>query len=75
MTILENSAPSYIDKIDVNVSGVTYYGTALTGTATSAAGWQIQSSSVSGVITTFLWADGDSNHDNVWDNRASLSYS
>ena len=63
-----------VDKIDVNANGTTYYGTAASGTATSAAGWQIQASSVTGVITTFLWADGNVQFDNIWDNRTSLSY-
>lgn len=60
-----------IDKIDVNANGITYYGSAVAGSATSAALWQIQSSSVSGVVTTFLWADGNVNFDNIWDNRAT----
>jgi hypothetical protein len=75
MTVSEYSVPTYIDKIDVNASGVTYFGVAVAGSATSAAVWQIQAKSVSGVVTTFTWADGNMNHDNIWDNRASLSYS
>lgn len=64
-----------IDLIDVTASGYTYYGAAPAGTATSAAGWQIQRSGVSGTVTSYLWADGNVNFDNVWDNRAALSYS
>lgn len=72
--VTSTSTP-FIDKIDANANGTTYYGTAAAGSATSAAVWQIQSSSVSGVVTTFLWADGNVNFDNIWDNRTSLSYS
>lgn len=52
----------------------TYIGKALIGTATSAASWQVQRiDATSG--TVILWADGDADFDNVWDNYASLSYS
>ena len=71
--VVSVSAPT-IDKIDVNSNGTTYYGTGLAGSVTSTAVWQIQSSSVAGVVTTFLWADGNTNFDNVWDNRTSLTY-
>ena len=63
---------TYID--DYTTSNVTYVGKATSGTATSAASWQIQKvDETTGVIVT--WADGDDNFDNIWDNRASLSYS
>lgn len=75
MVTREHTAPNFVDKVDVNVNGTTYYGSALSGSATSAALWQIQASSVSGNVTTFTWADGDDNFDNIWDNRTSLSYS
>lgn len=59
---------------DATTADVTYLGKAAIGTATSAAGWQIAKlSTASGLIKT--WADGNVNFDNVWDNRASLSYS
>lgn len=60
---------------DGPTGGVTYYGFAAAGTATSAASWKIAKETVSGVSTTLLFADGDVNFNNVWDNRASLSYS
>lgn len=51
----------------------TYIGDATPGTATSAATWRIKR--MTNADTTIIWADGNSNFDNVWDNRASLTYS
>ncbi len=56
------------------VSDIDYVGEAAIGTATSAALWRIKRvDSATGII--ILWADGNASFDNVWDNRASLSYS
>jgi hypothetical protein len=54
--------------------GVIYIGYADAGTATSAASWRIKKVDISNypVIT---WADGDTNFNNVFDNRVSLTYS
>lgn len=59
---------------------VTYRGEAAAGSATSAAVWRIQE-----ITTTtdgggnddiaILWADGDTNFDNIWNNRLLLTYS
>lgn len=51
----------------------TYIGNAAPGTATSAASWQVKR--MTNADSTILFADGNSNFDNIWDNRASLSYS
>lgn len=59
---------------DTTTADVVYVGFAQIGTATSAASWQIMNiNNSSGIVIT--WADGDNNFDNVWDDRASLSYS
>ena len=56
------------------VSDVDYVGEASIGTATSAASWRIKKVySASGII--IQWADGNASFDNIWDNRASLTYS
>ncbi len=54
--------------------GVIYIGYADAGTATSAASWRIKKVDISNypVIT---WADGDTNFNNVFDDRVSLTYS
>ena len=51
---------------------VTYIGKAAPGTATSAANWQIRKiDETSGTVIT--WANGGISNQ-IWDNRASLSY-
>lgn len=61
--------------IDVASASVTYKGWAPLGTATSAAKWKIIKYNKVGNVTTPQYADGDMNYDNVWDDRASISYS
>jgi hypothetical protein len=59
-----------------DVGGTTIYiGEAVPGTATSSATWRIKRVVFTGDDSETLWADGDSNFNNVWDNRAALSYS
>lgn len=59
---------------DTTTTNVTYIGVSAPGTATSAAEWSIKKlDETSGLIIT--WADGDNRMNNIWDNRASLSYS
>jgi len=61
--------------IDDASSTVSYYGWAQIGSATSSAVWRIMKKTISSTITTYTWADGNTSFDNIWDNRASLSYS
>lgn len=61
--------------IDEALAGTSYVGKAPIGTAASAASWQIMRLVESAGITTITWADGDSAFNNVWNDRASLSYS
>jgi len=64
----------YATRIDEASATVTYIGKAATGSATSTSVWQVQKiDTTTGTVIT--WADGNGNFDNVWDNRASLSYS
>lgn len=72
---LSDGAESLQELIDEASATTTYFGTALSGEATSAASWRIQRQSVSGTVTTFAWANGKNDFTNIWDNRASLSYS
>lgn len=62
-------------RVDEPSSTVTYIGKANVATSNASATWQIFKITVSGTVTSFTWADGDSNYDNVWNDRASLSYS
>lgn len=61
--------------VDEASATVTYIGKAEPGSAESAAVWQIKRITISGSETITTWADGNVNFDNVWDNRASLTYS
>ncbi len=64
----------YALKFDDSASPVLYLAEGPTGAATSAALWRIMRiTTSSGVVIE--WADGNDLFDNVWDNRASLSYS
>lgn len=60
-----------------DTTGTIYQGWAEPGTATSAASWRIRKVVTSGTPedTTITFADGDRSFNNIWDNRASLSYS
>lgn len=60
--------------IDEASATITYIGEADLGSATSAAVWRIKRISVAGSITTIEFADSNANFDNIWDNRAALSY-
>ena len=55
---------------------LVYIGRAAKGSAKSAAAWQIKklTYNASSSLTDIQWADSDDEFDNIWDNRASLSY-
>lgn len=73
-TFYSTTAQYAVIADDVTTGGVVYVGYADPGTATSAASWRIKKIDTSNYpITT--WADGNSNFDNVYDNRTSLTYS
>ena len=53
-----------------------YVGEAPPGSATSSAVWRIKKVTWSDSKATAVeWADGNTKFDNVWDDRASLTYS
>jgi hypothetical protein len=68
----------YTTEIDQDASTPTlaYVGRAFPGSAKSAAVWQIRKLTfgADGDLGT-TWADGNAAFDNIWDDRASLSYS
>lgn len=75
--LLGPGATGNVTIIDTaTTADTTYIGEALPGTATSAAAWRIQRISTAVATNqTFFWADGNADFDNIWDNRAALSYS
>ena len=71
---LSLAAANYATRIDEASGTVTYIGSADPGSANSGALWQIKKiDSSSGTSITF--ADGDALFNNIWDDRASLTYS
>lgn len=69
-------APSYAKRYDQVDDTLAYLGDAAVGSVTSTASWRIQKLEfgVTGSVT-ITFADGNTNFDNIWNNRASLSYS
>ncbi len=60
----------------IDVSGVyTYVGEALPGTGTSEAKWRIKRIEELGDDYNILWANGTSDFDKVWNDRATFTYS
>lgn len=68
------SMPYKLELDEVSASE-TYVGLADPGTATSDPNWQIKKITTTGPDVEITFADGDANFDNVWDDRASLTYS
>lgn len=67
----------YTTAIENNTTGSPIYiGHAMPGTLKSATGWRIAKYTydINGYFTDRQWADGNTNLDNVWDNRATYSY-
>lgn len=54
---------------------ITYVGKAAPSSATSAPVWQVFRLQEVGSIFAVEFADGNDRFDNIWDDRASLSYS
>ena len=50
-----------------------YLGFAVPGTATAAASWQAMR--INRATSELMYADGNSNYDNIWDNHLILAYS
>lgn len=70
-----NNEPEAL-RIDTgSPAGTNYYGYAELGTANSDALWRIKKVVTTGTVTEVTYADGNKLFDNVWDDRATLSYS
>jgi len=66
---------SFTNKIDDVSSSVAYYGAALPGTLVTAAEWRIMKKTVVTTVTTYAWANGSSDFNCIWNNRATYTYS
>ena len=68
-------SPSRIDIIGTAPNTTTYIGYALAGAVEGQPVWKISRVVETAATTIVLWADGNEKMDNVWTNRAALSYS
>ncbi len=60
-----------IDEVDAST---TYQCSAEPGCLTSEAKWRIKKISKVGTVTTIKWADGNTEFDNIADDRLTLTY-
>lgn len=71
-----SATPSYATKIDTTTTAnVIYIGNAAIASSAASAVWQIKKLDTSTLALDKTWADGNDDFDNVWNNRASLTYS
>lgn len=73
--ITQESHDNFTLLIDDADSTTTYIGKTFLGNPTSLNKWQIRKLTVVGTVTSIGWAGGDDDFNQVWDDRASLSYS
>lgn len=69
------SGTDYAIRLDEASTTITYIGEAAAGSSSASAVWKVKRLTDSSGDITIEFADGNANYDNVWDNRASLSYS
>lgn len=62
-------------RLDTVSPTLMYVGAGPVGLSESAPAWAIRKITTTGTVLAVEWADGDDNYDNVWTDRASLSYS
>ena len=77
-TLYEDELPvPYNTQVDFVGDDLIYKGWAQPGSLTNAPVWRIQRLTFTGADDdlTVEWADGDGEFDNIWDNRAGLTYS
>lgn len=64
---------SYVTRVDEASATITYIGEADPGTATSAASWRVKRVDTSSG-TVILYAGSVTSFNQIWDNRAGLTY-
>ncbi len=69
-----NAMLPFISNMDDDGAGTVYTGYALRGSADSDAAWFIMKQFTSGNITTVRFASAPFDFTQVWDDRASLTY-
>lgn len=64
----------YAERTDMVGETVIYKGQANPGSSEASAVWRIKRLTITGDDVVTEWADGNANFDNVWADRATLSY-
>lgn len=82
--MVDGNTKDYLEKLvetpfakridNTTTANAIYIGKAVVGSDEGANIWQIKKIDTSS-NTSILWAGGNAKYDNVWTNRASLSYS
>lgn len=72
--VVKTTPFNYAVQVDVDSNSDIYVGKAPIGAATSDSVWQIKFIDLTGSDVDIKWADGNSDFDNEWDERANLSY-
>lgn len=72
--VVATASAGFSIRLDEVSSSVTYVGRAAIGSSEAAAVWSIMKIGVSGTVTSITYADSDLEFDNIWANRASLTY-
>lgn len=72
--VISSSSRVYTTRYDESTASISYLGKALIGSSESDGVWMIQEMTDTNGDITIKFADGDSNFDNIWDDRATLSY-
>lgn len=70
-----SNEPEILRKDEGSPAGTDYFGYAQLGTSNASPLWRIKKVVTSGTVTEVTYADGNKLFDNVWNDRASLSYS
>jgi hypothetical protein len=71
---ISNKEVETTTKIDVVSSAVTYVGEAKLGASESSAVWQILKIVKSGTVVSILSANSNLRFNNIWSDRATLTY-
>ena len=77
MSVSSSAPTDYLGsvRIDEVSANVIYIGEATSSADESLPIWRIKRLQLTGTVTAIQYADGNTNFDNVWTNRASLTYS
>ena len=69
-----SQSPKRVIIIDEVSSNLTYIGFGKFGSNEANAVWQILRIQKTGTVSQFQYADGDMRYNNIWNDRASLTY-